>query len=235
MVDFVLSKKQQELKEGINGLGRYVVRPMSLEMDRKHEVPESFMRNFMKLASGFRSESDTMIDVPEAEGREVKQHDPKKPSETNRTSAIGAEELAWADASLLLCLPGPGLGGPPVRATGTLEQKKRFFGMFAGMDTGPLKWGAYGLTEPIAGSDVAGIRTSCRKDGNSWVLNGRKCFITNGARAIWTVIFATVDPTLGRAGHRAFVVEKGTPGFSVGKIEEKMGLRANERSEEHTS
>ena len=231
MIDFVLSKKQQELKEGINGLGRYVIRPMSLEMDRKHEVPEAFMRNFMKLASGFRSSSDTMIDVPEAEGREAKERDPKKPSETNRTSAVGAEELAWADASLLLCLPGPGLGGPPIRATGTLEQKKRFFGMFAGMETGPLKWGAYGLTEPVAGSDVAGIRTSCRKDGKSWVLNGRKCFITNGARAIWTVIFATVDPSLGRAGHRAFVVEKGTPGFSVGKIEEKMGLRANETAE----
>ena len=84
-------------------------------------------------------------------------------------------------------------------------------------DTGPLQWGAYGLTEPGAGSDVAGIRTSCRKDGKHWVLNGRKCYITNGARASWTVIFATIDPSLGRAGHRAFVVEKGTPGFAVGK------------------
>ncbi len=63
------------------------------------------------------------------------------------------------------------------------------------------------------------------------MLNGRKCYITNGGRAIWTVIFATVDPSPGRAGHRAFVVEKGTPGFEVGKIEEKMGLRANETAE----
>jgi acyl-CoA dehydrogenase len=94
-----------------------------------------------------------------------------------------------------------------------------------------LKWGAYGLTEPGAGSDVASIRTSCRKDGDTWVLNGRKCYITNGARATWTVIFATIDPTLGRAGHRAFVVEKGTPGFSVGRIEDKMGLRASETAE----
>ena len=88
-----------------------------------------------------------------------------------------------------------------------------------------------GVSEPAAGSDVAGIRTSCRKDGKHWVLNGRKCYITNGGRAVWTVIFATVDPSLGRAGHRAFVVEKGTPGFEVGKIEEKMGLRANETAE----
>jgi acyl-CoA dehydrogenase len=94
-----------------------------------------------------------------------------------------------------------------------------------------LEWGAYALTEPGAGSDVAGIRTSCKKVGKDWVLNGRKCYITNGARAAWNVVFATVDPGLGRAGHRAFVVEKGTPGFSVGKIEDKMGLRASETAE----
>jgi acyl-CoA dehydrogenase len=228
MIDFALTKKQQELKEGLNNLGRYVIRPMSLDMDRKHEVPEQFLRNFMSLAKGIRSED--VGDFTEA-GVTTAPRDPSKPSQTNRTAAIGAEELAWADAALLLCLPGPGLGAPPVRGTGTPEQKKRFFGMFQGMDTGPLKWGAYGLTEPGAGSDVAGIRTSCRKEGDHWVLNGRKCYITNGARAIWTVIFATVDPSLGRAGHRAFVVEKGTPGFEVGKIEEKLGLRANETAE----
>ncbi|HVY48888.1 MAG TPA: acyl-CoA dehydrogenase family protein [Minicystis sp.] len=226
-IDFQLSKKQQELKEGINNLGRFVIRPMSLEMDRAHEVPEPFLRNFMKLAKGFSS-NEALDDFNEGP---KKDRDPNKISETNRTAAIGAEELAWADAAMLLCMPGPGLGGPPVRGTGTPEQKKRFFGMFKDMDKGELRWGAYGLTEPNAGSDVAGIKTSARKDGKHWVLNGRKCFITNGARAIWTVIFATVDPSLGRAGHRAFVVEKGTPGFSVGKIEEKMGLRANETAE----
>lgn len=232
MVDFVLSKKQAMLKEGINNLGRFVIRPMSMQMDRAHEVPEPFMRNFMAMAKGFRGSGGALTEFDDAEAAtEEKPRDPSKPSEVNRTAAIGAEELAWADAAMLLCMPGPGLGGPPVRGTGTPEQKKRFFGMFKGMDTGPLRWGAYGLTEPGAGSDVAGIRTSCRKDGKHWVLNGRKCYITNGGRAIWTVIFATVDPSLGRAGHRAFVVEKGTPGFEVGKIEEKMGLRANETAE----
>jgi acyl-CoA dehydrogenase len=229
MIDFTLTKTQQEIKEGINGLGKYVIRPMSLEMDRKHEVPEPFLRNFMRLAKGFRA-ADVAEDFADG-GQAAAAKDPTKPTQTNRNAAVGAEELAWADAAMLLSLPGPGLGAPPVRGTGTTEQKKRFFGMFKDMDEGPLKWGAYGLTEPGAGSDVAGIRTSCRKDGNHWVLNGRKCFITNGGRAIWTVIFATVDPSLGRAGQRAFVVEKGTPGFSVGKIEDKMGLRANETAE----
>jgi acyl-CoA dehydrogenase len=115
----------------------------------------------------------------------------------------------------------------------TTEQRQRFFSVFEKLDddNAPLRWGAYGLTEPAAGSDVAGIPTSCREDGDHWVLNGRKYYITNGARASWTVIFATIDPALGRAGHRAFVVEKGTPGFAVGRIEEKMGLRASETAE----
>lgn len=229
MIEFSLSKKQRDIQEGIRSLGKYVIRPMSLSMDRNKEVPEPFLRNFMKLAKGFRS--DDVIDPSEEGAAPARERDPSKPSETNRTSAIAAEELSWADAAMLLSVPGPGLGGPPVRATGTPEQKKRFFGIFKDMDKGPLKWGAYALTEPGAGSDVAGIRTSCRKDGSHWVLNGRKCYITNGARASWNVVFATVDPALGRAGHRAFVVEKGTPGFEIGKIEDKMGLRANETAE----
>jgi len=130
---------------------------------------------------------------------------------------------------VLLALPGPGLGGPPVRSHGTKEQQERFFGIFR--DLSELRWAAYGLTEPDAGSDVAGIRTTCRRDGDAWVLDGSKCYITNGARASWVVIFATVDAKLGRAGHRAFVVERGTPGFSVGKIEDKLGLRASETVE----
>ncbi len=228
MIDFTLSKKQKEIQEGIRSLGKFVIRPMSLSMDRNKEVPEEFLRNFMRLAKGFRS--DDVVD-PIEEGVAARERDPNKVSESNRTSAIAAEELAWADAAMLLSVPGPGLGGPPIRATGTREQKERFFGIFKDMHKGPLKWGAYALTEPGAGSDVAGIRTSCRKDGRDWVINGRKCYITNGARASWNVVFATVDPAAGRAGHRAFVVEKGTPGFEVGKIEDKMGLRANETAE----
>ncbi len=78
---------------------------------------------------------------------------------------------------------------------------------------------------------MAAIKTTCRKDGDHWILDGSKCFITNGGRAEWVVIFATSDPSKGREAHRAFVVEKGTPGFSVGKIEKKMGLRASETAE----
>jgi acyl-CoA dehydrogenase len=226
-IDFTLSKRQAEIKEAIHGLGTAVIRPHCLEWDRKKGVPEEFLRNLATLAGSMGTLATMDRD---AQAAHVAHDKSPKQSSLNVTMLVAAEEMAWSDAGLLLCLPGPGLGGPPIRASGTPEQRERFFGIFKDMSK-ELRWGAYALTEPSAGSDVAAIRTSCRKDGKHWVLNGRKCYITNGARASWNVVFATIDPSLGRAGHRAFVVEKGTTGFSVGRIEDKMGLRASETAE----
>ena len=227
MIDFELSKTQAQVKEMIHQLAKSVVRPLSLQADREHKIPAEFLGRLSMMYAGMRSG-----EVPSEYGGEGggvgDAKDKKGKSQNNRFAMIGAEEMEWGDASVLLNLPGPGLGGPPVLFTGTPEQKKRFFEVFKQPG---LHYGAYGLTEPGAGSDVAAIRSTCRKEGKEWVINGRKCFITNGARADWVVIFATVDASQGRAGHRAFVVEKGTPGFYCGKIEEKMGLRASETAE----
>src|ERR1700749_217472 len=106
MIDFTLSKKQRELKEGIQSLGKYVVRPMSLEMDRNHEVPESFLRNFVNMAAGFRG---AVGQFGSPTGEEERPREPGRVSEGNRTAAVASQELAWADAALLLSLPGPGL------------------------------------------------------------------------------------------------------------------------------
>ncbi len=201
-----------------------MIRPLSLGWDRAQAIPEDFLRNMARMV-GKVGGNAARADLDEGEREKAGDFGMK-----HLDTLLASEELAWGDAALLLCMPGPGLGGPPIRSTGTPEQKKKYFSIFSDPE-GPLRWGAYALTEPGAGSDVAGIRTSCRKDGSSWVLNGRKCYITNGARASWSVVFATIDPALGRAGHRAFVVEKGTPGFSVGRIEDKMGLRASETAE----
>lgn len=218
-IEFELDERQQGLRDGAHQIARDMIRPVSLQMDRDKKAPDDLLLQLQQMgvslagsASGGRDES----------GNDT-------PSSANRTAMIGAEELAWGDASLLLNLPGPGLGGPPVRSHGTPEQKQRFFSAFE--DKNELRWAAYALTEPGAGSDVAAIRTTCRKDGSEWVLDGTKVFCTNGAKASWVVVFATVDPDLGRAGHRPFVVEHGTPGFSVGKIEDKLGLRASETAE----
>lgn len=227
MIDFELTPQQAQVREMVHQFAKLVVRPISLQADKDHRIPDDFM---LKLAN--MRQMMSVGEVPAEYGGEGagvgELKDKKGKTQKNRFALIGAEEMAWGDISVLMSLPGPGLGGPPVQFTGTPEQKERFFGVFKQPG---LHWGAYGLTEPGAGSDVAGIRTACKKDGKHWVINGRKCFITNGGRADWVVIFATVDPSLGRAGHRAFVVERGTPGFSVGKIEDKMGIRASETAE----
>ncbi len=224
MIDFTLTTAQRQIKEFAHQFSAHVIRPISLEADRNHRLSDETLQRLADLQKMMSAS-----DVPRDYGGAGEGAQPGRgPSQKNRTTVIGAEEMAWGDASVLLSMPGPGLGGPPVQFTGTEEQKQRFFAVFK---LPGLHYGAYGLTEPGAGSDVSAIRTTCRKDGRHWILDGRKCFITNGARADWVVIFATIDPALGRAGHRAFVVEKGTPGFSVGKIEEKMGLRASETAE----
>lgn len=221
MINLELSEHQEQFRQMAHYVAEHILRPAALEADRTEKVPESLITQLVELGvAGVQPKSLG----GDADGPS----DKKGIGQGNRLTVLGAEEMAWGDAGIMMNMPGPGLGGPPIRFLGTPEQRKRFFDMVSGPE---LKWGAYGLTEPGAGSDVASISTSCRKEGKSWVLKGTKCFITNGARASWVVIFATIDKRLGRAGHRVFVVEKGTPGFRVGKIEEKMGLRASETAE----
>jgi len=225
MIAFELSPQQKMLREMAHALSANEIRPIALECDRNGEVPYEFLKKLKTLGI-------TNGEVPKEYGGEDldlgAQKDRRGESQRHRISALGAEELAWGDPGVLLNLPGPGLGGPPIRFMGTPEQQKRFFSPFL---TDEPQFGAYALTEPGAGSDVAAIRTTCIRDGDHYVLNGTKCFITNGARAVWNVVFATVDREQGRAGQRVFVVEKGTPGFTVGKLEKKMGLRASETAE----
>ncbi len=140
------------------------------------------------------------------------------------------ETLSWGDAGIYLCIPGPGLGGAAIEATGTAEQKQRFLSRYR---QGKPKWAAMAMTEAHCGSDTAAIRTSAVRDGGQWVLNGEKIFVTNGHKATIdsdgiVVIWATVDPSAGRAGIKPFVVEAGTPGLKVTKLEKKMGIRASD-------
>src|SRR3989337_449418 len=143
-------------------------------------------------------------------------------------AVVGSEELAWGDPAVLLNVPGPGLAAPSIVASGTPEQKKRFLDDIFGIDSDEPRFGALAVTEPQAGSDVSNVQTTAVRDGDEWVLNGTKMYCTNGARAEIVVINATVDKSLGRQGQKFFVVEKGTPGFNIGKIEKKMGLTASE-------
>lgn len=230
MIDLTLNETLEGVRDLLHHFAEHEVRPLTLAADRTHGFPIEFLRKVKEMGISMgalsKSQGDDDLGSLGSDGATTRR---KKPKTANRLSAIAVEELAWGDASFILTLPGPGLGGPPVQFMGTPEQRERFFGVFS--KDSEARFGAYGLTEPGAGSDVAGIRTRCRKDGDAWVLDGTKCYITNGGRADWVVIFATVDATQGRNAHRAFVVERGTPGFRVGKIEKKMGLRASETAE----
>ena len=140
------------------------------------------------------------------------------------------EELCWGDAGLYLASPGLGLGGAAVMAAGTPEQHGKFLARF---NEGKPKWGAMAMTEPGCGSDTAAITATAVHDGDYWVLNGEKIFVTMGHRALdlsegIIVVWATVDKSAGRAGMKSFVVEAGTPGMKVEKLEKKLGIKASD-------
>ena len=217
MIDFTLSKSQQAARDYAHQVALEEMRPISLECDRNEQIPESFFWNMQRRFWGGAA----------AQAR-VQAQEENEPKQDNVLSMLAQEEMAWGDAALSTAIPGPGLAAPPILSQGTPEQQMRFLAPY--MD-GQLHWGALALTEPGIGSDVAGMSTTAVLDGDEWVLNGHKHYITNGARADLVVTFATVDKSLGREGIRPFVVPKGTPGFIVGRIEEKMGLRASQTAE----
>lgn len=141
---------------------------------------------------------------------------------------IAVEELSRIDASIGVTLSAhTSLAGWPVYKFGTEEQKQKYLRPMA---TGE-KIGAYGLTEPSAGSDAGGMKTTARLEGDHYVLNGSKIFITNAGYSDINIIFASTDPEKKTRGITAFIVESGFPGFSVGKSENKLGIRASATAE----
>lgn len=136
----------------------------------------------------------------------------------NMAAVLGMMEISRGDVGLALTIPRQGLGNAALTAVGTKEQREKFGKM----------WIAMAITEPNAGSDSAAIRTSARLEGDEWVLNGEKIFVTAGERAGAVVVWATLDPTLGRAAIKSFVVPKGTPGLRVVRLDHKLGIRASD-------
>jgi acyl-CoA dehydrogenase len=221
-VDLRIDAETEARLAQIRELGHRVMRPLGLEADRLgRPVPpdHEFFRTLVGLGLGRTRWSGDPDDAPEP-----------GPSAQAGGGAVRvlclAEEMAYWDRGVATAFPGPGLGEPPVLSMGTADQRQRFLGPFRAPDR--PRWASFAMTEPGAGSDVAAIRTSARRDGEDWVLDGAKCFAANASRADWIVVFATVDPALGRDGHRAFVVERGTPGLGDFHVERKMGLKAYE-------
>ncbi len=137
---------------------------------------------------------------------------------SNMASLLGLIELCWGDVGLLLSMPRQGLGQAAIAAVADEEQLKRFGG----------KWAAMAITEPEAGSDSAAIRTSAVLDGDEYVLNGEKIYVTSGDRADLIVVWATLDRAQGRGAIKSFVVERDNPGLRLDRLEHKLGIRASD-------
>ena len=212
--DLTLSEEQQLAQKTAREWARDRVLPTAGEIDEKGAVPRELVREMAEL--GFMG-----IDIPErwgGAGLDMVAY------------MLVMEEINRACASTGVILGSHvSLATAPLLRYGTDEQKERFLAPLARGE----KLGCFALSEPASGSDAAAMRTSARRDGDGWILNGTKNFITNGAFADLTVVFAQTDPQARHRGIVTFVVEKGTPGFTVGKLEKKLGIRGSDTAHLH--
>ena len=195
-----------------------MLRPISRKYDiAEHEYPKELdMLAAMidGLAESGASEGAGATGVR----REEDDGDSNVKNGSNLASVTSVAEMCWGDTGLLLSMPRQGLGNSAIASVANDEQLERFKG----------KWASMAITEPSFGSDSAAISTTAIVDGDEYVLNGEKIFVTSGERSDCIVVWATLDKSLGRAAIKSFVVEKGTPGVKVERLEEKLGIRASD-------
>jgi acyl-CoA dehydrogenase len=212
-MNFALNEEQLEFKARCHKFAAEVIRPASRKHDREESIPWEVIKEARR--QGFGGLEGIQRSAADSEGQ---------------MQVISAEEFHWGCAGIALAISGSGLAAAGIASSGTPEQISRWVPECFGSEE-EVKLGAYAVTEPQAGSDVKSLKTTARRDGDEWVLNGTKVFITNGGIADVHVVVATVDPKLGTRGQASFVVGKGTPGLSQGKKETKIGIRASHTAE----
>jgi alkylation response protein AidB-like acyl-CoA dehydrogenase len=211
-VNFRLSDEQQLLRQSVREFADAEIRPHVREWDEAQRFPAELVPKLAAL--GLMG-----VQFPERYGGA---------GMTAIDYCLCIEELARVDPSVALSVAAHnGLGPAHIAMFGTEAQKERWLVPLARGE----KLGAWALTEPDAGSDAAGTRTTGARDGDSWVLSGTKTFITHGASADVMVVMASTTRSRGAKGISAFVVERGTPGFAAGRKEDKLGMRASETTE----
>jgi len=220
MIDFELPAGAKMLKKMAHGLAEGMFRGLSKKYDSyEHEHDQVVeLKAIAGMMSGAMGGGGGKKKKKEEGGGEEKKE--KQPRGTGVGMVVGAEEMCWGDAGIMLAIPGGGLGNAAIAAVATDDQKARFGNKFAAM----------AITEPGCGSDSSAIRTTAVLDEktNEWILNGEKIFVTSGEFCDAVVAWATLDKTKGRQAIKSFVVEKGTPGMTVTKLEEKLGIRASD-------
>jgi len=210
---FALGPEQVAIRDWVHDFAAKVIRPAAEEWDEREETPWPIIQEAAKIGLyGF----DFLATVYS--------------EETGLLMPAVNEEMSWGDAGIALSIFGSHLASAAIYAAGTPDQMAEWIPRCYGT-AADIRLGAFAITEPNHGSDVGSLRTRARRDGDDWIIDGTKCFITNGGIADVTVVVTTVDPELGHAGHATFCVEKGTPGFSAGAKHRKLGIRASHTGE----
>ncbi len=213
MVNFSLTEEQVEFRKWLHEFAEKEIRPVASHYDEIEEFPWPVLKKAAEIGLyGFDFYIQGGTD------------------ESGLMMPIAAEELSWGCAGIGLGILGTGLPLAALASSGTGEQLQKFAPLMFGTPDDP-KLGAYGVTEPGAGSDVSKLRTTAKREGDGWLLNGTKVFITNGGIADVHILVATVDPELGHRGQASFIVGPGTPGLRQGKKERKLGIRASHTAE----
>ena len=220
----------QGVRQMLGAFAKQSIRPIAI----KHDQEESMPWDLMKSAATLGLSQTAVVDGRKKLTGVDEDPDPKKPKSQARLAVAGSEELAYGCAGICLAIGGSGLAASPVSRMGTEEQKQEFRRLLTGVDDkGHIRVAAMALSEPATGSDISGLKTTARADGDHWVIRGSKQWITNGQSASVYVVWAQTDVSAGRAGVRGFIVGRDTPGLVPGKKETKLGIRASETAQVH--
>jgi acyl-CoA dehydrogenase len=220
-ISLEVPKKLQTLQQQANQVASEVLRPIS----RKYDLAEhTYPKELDMLAALIDGMNDSGAGGGAGAGGASNNEEPSAGADdgtrngANMATVLGIIEMCWGDVGLLLSMPRQGLGNSAIAAVADDEQKERFEG----------KWAAMAITEPEAGSDSAAIRTTAVLDGDEYVLNGEKIYVTSGERADLIVVWASLDPDQGRAAIKSFVVARDNPGMKLDRLEHKLGIRASD-------
>jgi acyl-CoA dehydrogenase len=219
MINLEIPKKFRPLVEQANQVAKEVLRPISRKYDlAEHSYPKE-LDMLAALIDGMNEGSENggtgATGVRRSTGSNGSN---ENRNGTNLSTVLSIIEMCWGDVGLLLSMPRQGLGNSAIASVATEEQLQTYGG----------RWAAMAITEPEAGSDSAAIRTTAELDGEEYVLNGEKIFVTSGERADLVVVWASLDRSKGRAAIKSFIVEKDNPGMKLERLEHKLGIRASD-------
>ncbi|WP_312533301.1 acyl-CoA dehydrogenase family protein [Acinetobacter variabilis] len=209
-------KKFKLLIDQAHEVALNVLRPISRKYDKAEHAYPKELDMLASVVDGMNQGSEGMNAGAAVNKRG--DNDESNKNGVNMSTALSIVEMCYGDTGLLLSMPRQGLGNSAIAAVANDEQLQRFHGI----------WAAMAITEPGCGSDSAAIRTTAIKDGDDYILNGEKIFVTSGERADAVVVWATLDKKLGRAAIKSFVVPKGTPSMKIERLERKLGIKASD-------